>query len=184
MHINPSLFLNSIFRDSIFVIISKLFRKKVLIQWHGWNPKNKKLINIFILCLFRISFFQADKTKFLYSKLVCDYKKLGYNNELSLGKTFVDYSNFQVSCKPNKTNIQFLFLSAISKNKGIYEAIDLFLKLSIKFKNISLKIAGDGIEFGNVKRLIKNYSNIEMLGHVSGEEKSKLLNDSDIVISL
>jgi len=60
IHINPSLDRKSLLRDSVFIIIAKLFGKKLLISWHGWQMKTEKSISDKHKRLFRFFFGKAD----------------------------------------------------------------------------------------------------------------------------
>ena len=184
VHINPSLTFNSIIRDSLFINLSKLFGKKVLIQWHGWNPKNEILLKGPFFTWFKFSFFKADMTKFLYRELIYKYLSFGYSKKINLGKTFVeDYRDLNFN-KQNHTSkkTQILFLATLSKNKGVYEVIEIFKTLSNENKDLELKIAGKGTEMEKLIEITDGFGNIELLGFVSGDEKEKLFLESDIYI--
>lgn len=182
VHINPSLGFNSFLRDSIFVMVSKLFGKKVLVQWHGWNPSNVYLTKGIFLKWFKITFFKADHTKFLYDDLVFRYREMGYKNKITLGKTFVMPKKKSFELKRDNNIIRLLFLSTISKNKGIYKAIELFKNLKKLYPFIELKIAGKGPDYHKVHNIVKSLNDIEMLGYVDGNNKSDLFQSSDIYL--
>lgn len=184
VHINPSLNINSILRDSLFTIIAKLFNKKVLIQWHGWNPENEKFTKGIYLRWLKVSFFKADHTKFLYKELSKKYRELGYIKKITLGKTFIDFqsTDFKEISIVESKKIQILYLSTISKNKGIYDVIDLFRTVRSNCNDIELKVAGVGPEYMRVKDLTKNDDSITMLGFVDGTEKKELFKNSDIYL--
>ena len=186
VHVNPSLARNSIMRDGVFIIISKLFKKKVFVHWHGWNPENENLLDGNFLNFINKSFFKADHIKFLSTHFEKKFQSLGFKNKTSLGSTFVDDEliniNFKRTFKTN--NINLLFLSTISKNKGIYLVIKIFKDLQKKYKNINLIVAGVGEELENIKDLVKkhNLKNISFTGHVKGAEKSFIYSKSHIYL--
>ena len=184
IHINPSLNVNSFIRDSIFILLSKLFGKKILVQWHGWNPANNNLTKGLFLKWLKVTFFKADHTKFLYQELIHNYLLLGYKNKISLGKTFVSSSHKKNTFKinHNSKNIRLLFLSTVSINKGIYKAISLFEILKKSHVGLELKIAGKGPDFNQVSEFVKDKEGIEMLGYVSGNKKSEVFQNSDIYL--
>jgi len=184
VHINPSLNLNSFLRDSIFVFISKLLNKRVLVQWHGWNPSNNNLTKGLFLKWLKLTFFKADHTKFLYQELINNYMLLGYKKKISLGKTFVSttYDNSLLKVNHDAKNIRLLFLSTVSVNKGIYKAIRLFEILKKSHTGLELKIAGKGPAFNEVSEFVKDKEGIEMLGFVSGNKKSEVFKNSDIYL--
>ena len=182
VHVNPSLNLNSFLRDSFFVLVSKWLGKRVLVQWHGWNPSNINLTKGVFLRWFNLTYFKADHTKFLYKNLVIYYHEMGYKNKITLGKTFVTPQKKSIRLKKEHDKIRLLFLSTISKNKGIYKAIELFKILKKIKPNIEFKIAGIGPDYDKVYETIKSLKDIEMLGFVDGNDKSNLFQSSDIYL--
>ena len=45
VHLNPSLDKKSIIRDSVFIIIARLFSIKILVSWHGWKERMQDKIS-------------------------------------------------------------------------------------------------------------------------------------------
>jgi glycosyltransferase involved in cell wall biosynthesis len=186
VHVNPSLGKNSIKRDGVFIIISKFFKKKVFVHWHGWNPANEYLLEVKNLGFIKKSFFKADHIKFLSVHFENKFKSLGFKNKTSLGSTFVDDALVnETSKKTFKTNaINLLFLSTVSKNKGIYIVVSIFKELYKKYPNISLIIAGKGEELDNVRQLVasQGLNNVYFTGFVSGKEKNLIYSKSHIYL--
>lgn len=183
VHINPSLGKTSILRDSIFVWIAKKFGKKVFVHWHGWNPDNEYLLISHKNFLSK-TMFKADHIKFLASSFQKQIQRAGFKNVSSLGNTFIDDRLLSYSSQKNKDHdtSNILFLSTISKNKGIYETLETYRILKEKYPDISLTIAGTGKELDAIKSLVndKNISGVEFKGFVSGVEKSKTYIAADI----
>lgn len=118
---------------------------------------------------------------------------------------FRDFDKMKVKVVPNfydneldsklasksKDNIYLVYLSNITTSKGIFELISAFNRLSPKYPNLILNIAGEFISdelmsFQNVKKKFykKIFSNdkIKYLGNIYGENKIKLLQSSDIFV--
>lgn len=188
VHVNPSLGINSFYRDGIFIIISKIFRKKVFIQWHGWNPKNEKLLTGIHLFFFKLSFFYANEIRVLSDEIFQKISKTGFINKITKGNTFVDDDFYNSNIKTHNIvldkEINLLFLSTVSVNKGIYTTINVFEILKKHYKSINLNIAGDGKELENVIEYVKkhNISNVNFLGYVDNNLKIKTYLESDIYI--
>lgn len=184
IHINPSLSKNSIRRDSIYIIISKLFGKKVFIQWHGWNNKNEYLLKDI---LFRRAFYKVDHIRFLTSESRDKFINSGFKNITSLGNTFVDDDLLQFSHSKNiisGNKIKILFLSRVTKEKGIFIALKAFELASRKIDNLFLTIAGDGADLESaMKYVIENsLSNVEFIGRVEDKAKVNVFSKSHIYI--
>lgn len=186
IHLGPSLGKNSVKRDGIYCWIGKLFNKKVYIHWHGWNPENEYLLEATHLSFVRKTMFKADHIKFLSNSFQEMFIKKGFLNKTSLGNTFVDddlLKDFKFDNRTISKQVNILFLSTISVNKGIYTAIEIFLKLA-QSNNVILTVAGDGCELENVKKsipeLLKN--NVIFTGYISGKKKAEVFRNSDIYL--
>lgn len=115
---------------------------------------------------------------------------------------FKDFDNMSIKVVPNfydkeldisyeqksKKEINIIYLSNIIKSKGIIELIEAF-KILIKKYNIKLLIAGDFVadnhmSISEIKNVfyekIKNNENIKYYGSITGIDKVKLLQKSDI----
>jgi glycosyltransferase involved in cell wall biosynthesis len=184
VHVNPSLSINSFIRDAMFVFVAKLFNKKIFVQWHGWNPKNEFLLKGIFLKILKISFMQAEHTSFLYNELKMKYLALGYKNNTSISSTFIskELVGNMGERKRFDSNVELLFLSTVSINKGIYKAVELFLLLKKINPNLVLTIAGKGPELNNVKERYEDEVGIKFKGYVKGKEKVKLLEEADIYL--
>ena len=194
--VNPSLDEGkSFYRDLIFILITHILKRKTVVLFHGWfEPFEEKIKSSkFKSFLFRISYAKACKymvlgdifkqklirfgvppeTEFFIETMVADSS---YINDLNLKDKYLTY----------KTEINFLFLSRMEKEKGIYIAIDAFKEFLNKFpqRRSTLIIAGDGIDLPAVKAYVEGNKipNIKFLGHVSGENKRKVLLESHVMI--
>jgi len=81
--------------------------------------------------------------------------------------------------------IQFTFAGNIGKLQNIDNIVKSFGKLPLEYKNLAqLNIIGDGTEFNNIKKLIKenNYTNIILWGRKPRDEMYKYFQSSDFLI--
>jgi len=189
VHTNTSLDSLGLMRDGMFILISKIFNKKVIVFFRGWNLEYEKILEKKYLKLFKYIFFKADSIVVLSQKFKSKIHLWGYKKKIFVESTLVDSNLIKgVSKKKiiNKFNnnklINILFLARIEKEKGIFEAIDTFALLREKYSNLNLLIAGEGIEEYRVKQYVikKAIPNIEFLGYVSGEEKIKAFQNSHL----
>ncbi|MCY1635013.1 glycosyltransferase family 4 protein [Marinifilum sp. D737] len=185
VHVNPSLGKNAIRRDAIFIWIAKLFKKKVFVHWHGWNPDNEFLLDQYNKFLKR-TLFKADHIKFLASSFQDKFIEKGFENVTSLGNTFID--NTLLTFKPKELNaddkIRILFLSTISKNKGIHKALDVFKLIKKDYPQTVLIIAGIGSELEALQKRVdkEQVQDVEFKGYVKGEEKGKCYSEADMYL--
>lgn len=188
VQLNPSLNKNSYHRDGLFILISRLFRKKIIVYWHGWNHSfQKTLIRNGSYTLFhRITYKKANLHIVLGSSFKNELLKMSIlDKNIKIESNAADDSFLKKEIFPIKKTerIELLFMSRIEEQKGIY----IVLKVMQILKNLGeyhLTIAGSGSELSNVKTYINDHmmSNISVLGHVEGYEKHKILSQSHIMI--
>ncbi len=196
VHVNPSFNRNSFLRDGMFIFLTLLLGKKVLVFFHGWdNAFEEKLKqsgflkfafsktyqrchNFIVLSqVFKQKLIglgvNPEKTRFWIETTVADDS---YLNELDLEKKIAS----------KKKRVSILFFSRIVKNKGVYIAIDAFHKVSQKLPHypMELIIAGDGEELPAVKDYVaqNNIPGIKFLGYVRNEQKKETLLNSHILL--
>ena len=195
VHVNPSLDRRSFYRDSVFVIISKILRRKTLVFFRGWTNSFEEKIKASSAksFLFRISYAKVDKYIVLGQVFKLKLIALGVPEKTEFfiestvaDSSFLDELDLESKYISFKAQRKFLFLSRIEKEKGVYIAIEAFSKFLSKYpdRRSCLTIAGDGPELAAVKKYVdeKALSNIEFAGHVRGEQKKKLLITSHILL--
>lgn len=191
VQITTAFSLNSIQRDSIYLLTAKLLRKKVIVFFRGWDEDSFKIFKE--KEFFKKVFFKADAIIDLRSSNINQLKDWGYTKKTYLETTVVDISlipylaNLDLRSKfKNRIGktITILFLARLEKRKGIYEAIKTVELLKLKYPDIKLTIAGDGSEEENMKSYcIENkIKDITFQGFVSGTEKAICFMSSDIYI--
>lgn len=182
----------SLLRDAIFILISKAFKTKVIVFYHGWDEIFADKVERKFLKLYRLIYFKADAMIDLSKKNVERLRKWGYSKPIYLETTVVDtklLKDININYINNKFEIlnkpfNILFLARIEISKGIYEAIDSYNLLRKNNQNISLTIAGDGKELDKVKFYVKinNIENILFKGFVEGENKIEIFKAADLYI--
>lgn len=191
VHLNPSLDYKSVLRDGIFVIISKLFRKKILIFFHGWDINfANKLLGI-KLRLFKSIYGKADMCIVLAKQFKNQLLAWGFNKPIKVETTIVDDKLLEginietvLDERIKGGTFRILFLARIIKDKGIYETIKAFRLLKKKYSNMELVIAGDGDELKLVKEYVSeiNEKDIIFVGYLKGELKKEYFKKSNIYI--
>lgn len=173
------------YKDSFFVILSKILHIKVVAHLHG-KGINDIIIN---------SSFKKFIYKFVFNKvyIICLSKHLSNDVKLIISnKLFILNNGIPVLNKnfdKNYNNINFLFLSNLHKSKGILnflEAIKLLKsQTSIPF---TVNIAGNEtstVKFNDINQFIKDNelkNEIKLLGPIHGKEKYSLLSNSTVFV--
>ena len=173
------------FRDIWFVAIGKLFRKKVILHFHGVNigmfdPNVKigkiiySIINTTVDHLFLLSPYQ----KVILSKII-NPKKIAVIPNLSvINKLTYKQNNF----------IKLLFLGRLSEQKGFFDllkAISILKDTEIRFLLYVGGLPPTLEEENMIDNLVKSLclsKHVKFFGVLSGEKKEKTFSNSDIFI--
>lgn len=173
VHLNPSLNKKAVFRDAIFLLLAKLFKRRVLVYFHGWNPQFEKTIDKNV-SLFKIIYGKADGFCVLAKSFKKKLRSWGISKEIYLETTKIDdnlLKGFNVTQKRFSGDV--LFLSRLETEKGAYIA----LKTANALPHLRFIIAGVGSEETEIKQYAveNDITNVEFTGFISGKEKAKLL---------
>ncbi len=179
--INPSLDYKSLIRDTILSFISKFFGLKTIIFFRGLDINYISLIKKIPIIIYPI-IINANviiSLSFLWKSTLIKLgvKKPIYNETTTYS---IKINKLIKSSSKNPQNI--LFMSRLEKSKGLYETIELYKILREKNKKVNLYICGDGSEKDNISKISTCDSNIKFYGYVSGDEKIKILSESDIFV--
>ncbi|WP_418892367.1 glycosyltransferase family 4 protein [Limibacterium fermenti] len=184
--VNPSMTKNCLYRDSLYIRIAKIFHKKVVVFWRGFNhlyfnsvvrDKYKKLLNN--------TFFQANHTIVLGENIYKSLHEIGCNTPYTVSTTILTSDLLLDSSKqfkPGKFTI--LFLARLEKDKGIMEALDCYKIVKRDYPFVNMLIAGFGNAFTDVQSRIdnENISDVQLLGNVFGESKYNAYHDADMYL--
>lgn len=186
---STSLDRDSVLRDGLFLIIAKLFGKKTIVFFRGWDQNFVSELQKKHFPFFRHTFLKSDALIVLSSRFKTQLLDWGYKKEIYVETTVVDgnlikSNGYEEICNLRKLNTSttILFLARVEKEKGLYECINTFHILNKKFSDLKLVIAGDGFELENAKVYVENNAikNVEFTGHVVGEEKRNLYINSHL----
>lgn len=179
VHIHTASYM-SFYRESIYLLIAKMFNKKVILHLHGGD-----FFNFY------------DKNRF-YCKFICKKATVLVGVSKFFSNLFKEHdlcSNiiflYNVVEKPillkNKQSdkINILFLGSIDEHKGIFDVLEMLGLYKNLFKDkITLTICGEGNSLRLLK-LIKDYdleSFVTFLGWVNNDKKNVLLSNTDIYL--
>lgn len=177
---------NQFYRDLCFVIILKLFKKKLVYHLHGkgiyWNSKK----NIWNKWLYKYAF----KNTFnicLAEKLVDDISHLTNQKIYVLNNGVKVTSSIKKKLAFEKNSFTLLFLSNFIVEKGIIDVIDATKRLIDKGYSVNLVLAGKSgnISIEQIHKYLdeNNMSNhVKVIDGVYGQEKEFVLQNSDIFV--
>ena len=169
----------SFWRKRIFIYIAKLFNKKVVLHMHGgrFGDFSKEHRNAVKKTL--------DKCDAIIA--LSEYWKKFFQLEFNCKKVEIIKNVITAPSIMPKDHKVFtlLFLGLISRNKGIYDLLDVIEEHKNEFiGNLKLKVGGNG-DVNNLIQLITKkgiYDIVSYEGWVSGDKKTELLNESDVYV--
>lgn len=174
VHLNPSLYYDSVIRDGIYLLISKAFKKEVIVFWHGWKINFEKLIDSRFLKSFIRIFNKSDGFIVISSHVKTKLIKWGFLQPIILTTTKVDdylVDNFNINRKNPSMNV--LFLGRLEEKKGIFETLRAFQLSRKNFPNLTLTFAGTGADEKKLLSIIETekIQNVYLIGLVKNKEK-------------
>lgn len=112
-------------------------------------------------------------------------------NNFGIDKNKIVVSGAGVNKSPLKNNRkirnQILYLGRINNTKGVFELIEILSDVIKRIPSAVLILAGNGSanDIARLRRLIKMYkldNNVEYLGYVDDDRKTKLLSESTVLV--
>lgn len=180
VHIHTASY-RAFYRESFFVLISKLFRKKIILHIHGgeFEVFYRRHPDYILYICSKVDCLVAVSSYFLYL-----FHRYNLNRNIKILYNIVDYPYLNKK-KISGNKVRILYLGAIDENKGIFEVLECIAKNKEKFEHIiSLDIAGIGND-KYLKFLIEQNELQDFVtyhGWLCKEDKHKLLSESDIYI--
>lgn len=179
MHVSEK---GSFVRKSIFLILAKLFGKKVIFHMHGaeFIPFYQSL-PLFFKFLVRKSLAAADRLIALSEQ----WRDELFNVEPNANISVLYNPCFIQPFRPlplKHSQISFLFMGRMGKRKGCYDLIEAFRNLS--YLPIQLRMYGDG-DVEEIKTLVSQYKLdhlVTVKGWISNNEKAAAFNSADVLI--
>ena len=169
----------SFWRKSIFIFISWLFRKKIVLHIHGGQFEAFVNHHPFILHILK----RCSRIIVLSpSKLAYYQEHFGFNN-ITVIKNVIPCPIIKE--KEMSDTVNFLFLGFLCKDKGIYDLLEIISCNKDRYTGkMKLFIGGNG-NVEKVKSIIKeNKLNqiVFYIGWVDSEKKIDILNNSHVYI--
>ena len=184
VHLNPCLDpveLRSLPRDAVSLFLAKVFRRKVLVFWRGWDnevcgaPEFPGGNGGWLSRVYRL----ADAHIVLADEFRNDLRRWGFKQPIHLETTVAGDAMFEAQSKlitsEEDGRFKVLYLSRVEVFKGVFEMLDSFALLEGRDpERYHFTIAGDGPALAELKRRARelNLKNIEFKGYLDGEAKS------------
>jgi len=189
VQLNPSFIPVPLIRGSSYIILSRLFGKKVICFFHGWdeNFERRLMNNKFYKFLFNKIYNMSDLFFVLSEDFRSSLKKIGIKKNIRVVKTTFDGELFHISKK--KTSVfRMVFLGRLQKEKGIFIILQALNELKLTNKNFKFSFIGWFSDKKNQKEfneMVNSYNLtefIELQGYLFGRQKIQSLIDSDVFV--
>jgi glycosyltransferase involved in cell wall biosynthesis len=192
--INTSFATTGCTRDQVYIQILKLLNKRIVVFFHGWDKDYELKTDLYNQSsLYPLkSFKKADALIVLASEFKAKLISWGFDQKIYIETTVVDSLLTNDLFPKKRWNVSpdlplvFLFMARVEKEKGVFEAVNLFHELQIQLseKKLIFKIAGSGSTLDELKAYVKlkGIPNVEFLGYITGEQKKEAFSSSNIFL--
>ncbi len=192
VHVNTTMNKRGVLRDALYVLIARMFRKKIFVFYRGLDKTFETIIENGYLGTFRKIYFQAHASAVLSSEFKDTLVKWGYTKPVFIESTTVDLDLVQgidmgsVLERRFKENDVFriLFLSRLELEKGIFICVDAFEIIKRKYPNAVLIFGGDGTDEQKLKKYVsdKAVRDVTFLGFLTKEKKRQAFTNASVFI--
>ncbi len=183
--LNPSLSLNAVKRDFIFLRIAKLLGKRCVLFFHGFNLENIEKIGTAKLCS---NLSKCDGVIVLAHKFREIVASWGVTAPIYLSTTKVDdrlIESFEIESRRSGEISTILFLARVTRNKGIFITLESFKQTKSENPNLKLRIVGGGEDLAAAKeycRELQIEGDVEFTGPLRGEQLIEEFKQADLYL--
>lgn len=177
IHMNTSLSVQSILRDVLYIAFAYVYGIPCLPFFRGWSDRAEHEVERYISWIMRRTYFRSSDIVTLSTHSQGKLKEWGYEGKIHIETTVVDNSLLTsmsidvVHSRESQNEFKILFLARVEIDKGIFELIEAVTRLSEKYKNMSLILAGTGSADEQVFQKIHHLSCVSRIGYVTGQAK-------------
>jgi len=188
VHLNTSLEPKSYWRDIVYLLVARLYGRKVVYQVHGGAlPEEFFAGNAFLTGVLRRVLFMPDVVVLLAQVELAAYRKFIPSQHLEVVPNAIDAG--PLVARPIKGKpagpLQLIYLGRLAWNKGIYEAIKALAILVKAGRDLQLSIAGSGPEEAALRQRVAELGlskHVYFPGPLFGAAKDALWSASDIFV--
>ncbi len=188
VHLNSAMDHKAFWRDLAYLLISKLFGRKVVLQLHGGSleelcakPGMRRLV--------RTVFSIPDALVLLANSEKRDFQVLGVTERFLIIPNGVDVSQYWgPDDRVHSGKIRRMaFMGRLIRSKGMFEAIEAVrhLRAEKDFRDVELWIAGSGPDRGEIENWIREHAMegcVRLVGSIYGQDKVEFLREADVFV--
>ena len=188
VHINTSYDVRGAARDALFLLISLLSGKKIVLQIHSaiGACRHPEVVEWIARRVFPLSdkimvFSREDRKKI--EPLVPRGKVEIFPNAVIVGEPAATDRNFKEDLSIPEEGKIVLFASRLIVEKGVYVLLESIPLVVRKDKNVHFLIAGDGPEKVRMEEICRQkgiQGNVRFTGHITGDRLSEAFSCADL----
>ena len=188
VHLNSALDHKAFWRDAVYVLVCKLFRRKVVFQLHGGSLK-ELCAQSWMQYVLRGVFSLTDALVLLATVEKRDFAEMGISDRVVVIPNGIDVSKYRGPTeRKHSGKVQRLaYLGRLIRAKGIFETIKAveILRMDERFCDVELRIAGSGPVREEIERYISDHgldNCVKLVGSVFGSDKTTFLQEADVFV--
>ena len=180
--LNPSLGKNAVKRDFLFLRLAVFFRRRVVLFFHGFNMQAGKEMDHEWLCR---PINKCAGVFVLADEFRVALRSWGVKVPIEIVTTKVDDNLLAgVTVKERERVRNVLFLARITREKGIFIALEAFGRVQQRFPDLHLYVVGDGPALAEAKAQCERgeIRNVHFTGRLSGQALTQIYVRSDLYL--
>lgn len=180
--LNPSLGKNAVKRDFLFLRLAVFFRRRVVLFFHGFNMQAGKEMDHEWLCR---PINKCAGVFVLADEFRVALRSWGVKVPIEIVTTKVDDNLLAgVTVKERERVRNVLFLARITREKGIFIALEAFGRVQQRFPDLHLYVVGDGPALAEAKAQCERgeIRNVHFTGRLSGQALTQIYERSDLYL--
>lgn len=196
VQVSPSLIPVPLLRDGVFVVLAKLFGKKVFVFYRGWKlPTFEVISNSWFYCKLFNLVFQRDTVQLVLStafKAQLESLRPKKSRPAIVTTTAIDSEKIIMGPRRGQDErTKVLFLGRIQNLKGVEEIVTAICKLHERkeLKQFHFQFVGHEAETGYIEKLAAQLRNCcipedayEFSGRLTGRSKYLAYADNDVFL--
>lgn len=188
VHLNSALDHKAFWRDTMYLLVTKLFGAKVIFQVHG-GSLSELCAGRWMSRVVRAVFARVDTVVLLATAEKREFAELGIVEQVVIIPNAVDVHCLRGAIERRHSGEvrRLVYLGRLIREKGIFEAMEAveMLRKEEKFSGLEFKIAGSGPAQSEIARYIHEHKLshcVELIGTVYENAKTKLLWEADVFL--
>lgn len=187
VHLNSSFDNRSIARDLSYLLLSLIWRKRIILMTHGGNPCNVIWFRLWPSHVLARALLRRCEAILVLSKFQGEMlqRHCGPLRHMQQVPNFVDVGYLRSSGNVKNRKVRFLYLGRLNVDKGLQEIIAATRHLAASGHDFDLRIYGSGPEEMHIREAISKpplSDRVHYGGVVHGQAKADVLEWADVLL--